>query len=127
MKGIDISNLSEDTKKLNPQLAEELKTEPASKYRNVRAESKGLRFQSGKEAAEISKLIIADEKHQGVYALRLQVRFPVAKGITYVADAVYLDDKLQAHIIDCKGYPTPEFKIKAKLFREKYGQPIELI
>ena len=25
----------------------------------------------------------------------VQVRFPLAKGITYVADAVYLDDKIE--------------------------------
>jgi len=117
---------SEDVLKLNPELAKELTTVPASKYKNVRAVAKGLRFQSGHEAAEISKLILLDERHL-IFALRLQVKFPLAGGNSYIADAVYLDDNLHAHVIDCKGFATKEFKIKAKLFRERYGREIELI
>ncbi len=117
---------SDDVLKLNPQLAGELKTVPASKYHNARAESKGLRFQSGHEATEISKLILLDEKHL-VFALRLQVKFPLAGGNSYIADAVYLDENLDVHVVDAKGMLTPEFKIKSKLFKEKYGQEIELI
>lgn len=116
---------SEDVLKLNPGLRQ-AETKPASKYGNARAEAKGLRFQSGHEAAEISKLILLDERHL-IFSLRLQVRFPLAGENTYVADAVYLDENLEPHIIDCKGFQTKEFKIKAKLFREKYKKEIELI
>ena len=118
---------SDDVIKLNPELARIAETKPASKYRNVRTEAKGLRFQSGHEATEIGKLIVAEEHKAGVFALRLQVRFPLQGKNTYVADAVYLDENLVAHIIDAKGMLTKEFKIKAKLFKEKYGQEIELI
>ena len=117
--------VSEDVLKLNPELAKELATVPASKYKNVRSEAKGLRFQSGHEAAEISKLILLDERHL-VFSLRLQVKFPLQGGNSYTADAVYLDDKLNVHVVDCKGFATKEFKIKKKLFRERYGQEIEL-
>ena len=117
---------SKDVLKLNPTLAGELVTQPASKYKNIRAEAKGLRFQSGHEAVKIGELIIADEKHL-IFGLRLQVIFPLQGGNKYIADAVYLDEKLEPHIIDCKGYQTPEFKIKSKLFEEMYGREIELL
>ena len=115
---------SEDVKNLNPELAQESK--PASKYKNVRTEAKGLRFDSGHEASEIMKLVLLDERHL-IFGLRLQVRFPLPGNIVYVADAVYLDDKLQPHIIDAKGKKTYTFTMKAKLFKERYGQEIELI
>ncbi len=85
-----------------------------------------MTFSSGREATEISKLIILDEKHL-IYSLRLQVKFPLAGGNSYTADAVYLDEKLKAHVVDAKGFETKEWKIKRKLFEEKYGQSIELL
>jgi len=123
-------NYSDEVIKLNPELAKEVQTQPASKYKNVRAEAKGLRFQSGHEAVEIGKLIIADEKHCGVFGLRLQVSFPLPGKQVYRADAVYLmlqEGKLVPVVADAKGMLTDVFKIKAKLFREQYGQEIELI
>ncbi len=117
---------SEDFLKLNPQLREMGATVPASKYHNARAEAKGLRFQSGREAAEVSKLILAEERKM-IFALRLQVKFPLQGGNSYTADAVYIDDELTVHVIDVKGMLTKEFKIKAKLFKEKYDREIELI
>jgi len=127
-KGISETAYSEDVLALNPELATTLITQPASKYKNVRAESKGLRFQSGHEAAEISKLILLDEKHL-IYGLRLQVKFPLQGGNSWTADAVYLDSKLQVHVVDVKpdNYQTKEFRIKAKLFKEKYNKEIELV
>ena len=111
----------------------------ASKYKNARTEANGMTFQSGKEAAGVAELILLEEQHQ-IFALRLQVRFPLPGKTTYVADAVYLetvlDDpysvkkpeakKLVVKVVDFKGYATPEFKLKAKLFRATYGQEIEL-
>jgi len=119
---------SDDVRRLNPELAKELATAPASKYKNVRAEAKGLRFQSGHEATEISKLILLDERHL-IFALRLQVKFPLQGGNSYTADAVYLDDNLNVHVVDVKspGTITKEFKIKARLFKAQYGQEIEVI
>jgi len=117
---------SDDVLRLNPELAKVAESQPASKYHNARTEAKGLRFDSGKEAAEISNLIVLEEKRL-IFALRLQVRFPLPGGIVYVADAVYLDEKLKAHVVDAKGMLTKEFKIKAKLFKERYGQEIELV
>ena len=117
---------SDDVLALNPELAALTQTTPASKYHNARTEAKGMRFQSGKEAVEVGKLIIAEE-HKLIFALRLQVKFPLQGGISYIADAVYLDEDLELHVVDVKGMLTKEFKIKAKLFKEKYGREVELI
>ena len=95
-----------------------------SKYRNAKAEAAGMTFQSGREAAGVGKLILLEEAKQ-IFGLRLQVRFPLPGGITYVADATYADDSLQFHVVDFKGVRTEGFRIKAKLFRERYGQEIE--
>lgn len=127
-------HFSEDVRRLNPGLEEELTTVPASKYHNARTEGKGLRFQSGHEAAEISKLILLDERHQ-IFSLRLQVAFPLPGKMIYRADAVYLDEKLKVHVVDAKAWDiktkkfleTPEFKIKRELFKERYGIQIEEI
>lgn len=119
-------NFSQDVIKLNPELTQATESQPASKYKNVRTEAGGLRFQSGHEASEIMKLVLLDEKHL-IFGLRLQVKFHLAGGNSYIADAVYLDEKLRAHVVDAKGVLTKEFKIKAKLFAEKYGKEIELI
>ncbi len=115
---------SDDVLKLNPELRATVVMVPASKYHNARTEAKGMRFQSGKEAVGVSSLIVLEEQ-KIIFALRLQVRFPLAGGIIYVADAVYLDENLEAHVIDFKGYATKEYKLKRKLFRERYGKEIE--
>ena len=118
-------NFSEDVLARNPQLKAELMTTPPSKYHNARTEARGMTFQSGHEAAIIGALIVAEEHQAGVFALRLQVRFPLSKKIVYVADAVYLDEKLEVHVLDAKGVKTREYQLKKKLFRERYGRDIE--
>ena len=114
---------SKDVLALNPQLVGEVAV-PASKYRNARAEMRGYAFQSGKEAARAGELMMLEDAKQ-IFGLRFQVRFPLAAGIVYVADFVYLDDKLVVHIEDAKGFRTREYRNKKKLFREKYGREIE--
>ena len=95
-----------------------------SKFHNAKTEVRGLLFDSGHEAAVIGALIVAEEAKK-IFALRLQVRFPLQGGVVYVADACYLDDKLQSHIVDAKGYRTREYKNKAKQFKAQYGREIE--
>jgi len=115
---------SDDVLKLNPELKKQVATSPASKYHNAQAEAHGMSFQSGQEAAGVSNLIML-EQQKIIFALRLQVRFPLPGKIIYVADAVYLDDKLEPHVIDFKGFKTKEYKMKRKLFKERYGRDIE--
>ncbi len=118
--------ISPDVRALNPGLVAPENTQPASKYRNVKTEAAGLRFQSGHEAAVISGLILA-EKQGKVFGLRLQVRFPLPGGVTYVADAVFSEvvgGKLTVIVLDAKGVRTEGYKIKRRQFRELYGLEI---
>jgi len=118
-------NFSEDVRRLNPDLSEKVGKAPsASKYHNAKTEAENLTFQSGREAAGVQILILLEKQHK-IFALRLQVRFLLPGGVFYVADAVYLDNKLAVHIIDFKGYATPEYKLKKKLFKAEYGIEIE--
>ena len=115
---------SDDVLSRNPELKQELAdVKPASKYKNAKTISQGMKFDSGREAKRISELILLEE--QGlIWGLRLQVPFKVSEKVKYVADATYLemiDDKLEAVVEDCKGFKTKEYKIKKKLFQEKYG------
>lgn len=121
---------SDDVKRLNPGIATapREKTSPPSKYKNVRTIYKGMLFQSGKEAAGVAKLILLEEQHL-IFGLRLQVRFPLAKDVAYIADAVYSEVRngtLQVVVVDFKGYETQSWKIKRKLFKERYGIDITI-
>jgi len=126
-------HFSPDVLALNPGLAAEAQTETPSKYHNARAEARGMTFQSGHEAAVIGQLILLEERKQGVFALRLQVGFPLPGGIVYHPDAVYLDEKLEPHIVDAKAWDkgtgkfirTKEYRLKKKLFKERYHREIE--
>ncbi len=66
-------------------------------------------------------------RYQEHFAFRLQVKFPLQGGNSWTADAVYLDDKLNVHVVDAKspGTITKEYRIKKKLFKERYGKEIE--
>lgn len=121
---------SKDVLDLNPQLRDRLKTVDntvsPSKYGNARTEANGMIFDSGHEAAGVSQLILR-EKAGDIFALRLQVRFPLPGKTTYIADAVYSelqDGKLVTRVVDFKGFRTKEYRIKRRLFKEKYGMEI---
>ena len=117
--------VSPDVARLNPGLVAEVEhTAPPSKYHNTKTESHGMLFDSGKEAAGVAGLILMEEQKQ-IFGLRLQVRFPLPGGIVYVADAVYLDEKLQPPIVAFKGFRNQTYIMKSKLFKEKYDRGIE--
>jgi hypothetical protein len=115
---------SPDVIKLNPQLAGQPTTVSASKYHNAKTEACGMKFDSGKEASGVANLILLEEQ-KVIFSLRLQVHIPLQAKITYIADAVYLDQALQVHVVDFKGFKTKEYRMKKKLFKEKYGKDIE--
>lgn len=46
--------------------------------------------------------------------------------ISWIADYYYKDENGE-HWVDFKGFETPEFKIKKKLFYAKYHQDIEIV
>ncbi|MFA6307077.1 MAG: DUF1064 domain-containing protein [Patescibacteria group bacterium] len=114
--------VSEDTARANPDLVDGGKV-TVSKYHNKRTTLDGMTFDSGAEAKRARELLLLHQAKK-IFALAFQVAFPVAKDIIYVADFVYLDENLKPVIEDCKGVKTKEYKIKAKLFKEKYGLEI---
>lgn len=107
------------------------------KLHNVPTEAGGIRFDSAKEARRYQELA-ALERAGEIRGLKLQAQFTLVEGyrdaktgesvrpVRYIADFVYsrksADGSAWETIVeDVKGYKTPEYKIKAKLMREKYG------
>ena len=102
-----------------------------TKYRNTPTAVDGIRFASKREAKRYSELKLLERAGE-ISELALQPRFPFTvndiKICTYVADFFYRDTRTDQGVIeDAKGVQTPEFKIKAKLFRALYGQEIRLV
>jgi hypothetical protein len=100
-----------------------------SKYNATRTQVGDIWFASKAEARAFQVLKIA-EGHQLVTSLRLQPRYPLQESFTdayerrhravvYVADFEFVrGGRLIA--VDVKGYQTPAFRIKAKLFAQRY-------
>jgi len=103
------------------------KGQKASKFGNVRTELNGRTYASGREAARAAELQLM-EKGKEIFGLCYQVRLPLAGGVVYVADFLYSEvvaGKLVTIVEDSKGWRTPEYKIKKKLVKERYGIEIK--
>lgn len=105
-------------------------TEKLSKYRNTRVEFDGHKFSSKLEAKRYSELTLLERAGE-IRNLRLQTRHNLIvegqKICAYVADFDYLDKAGMPVTEDTKGFLTPEFKLKAKLFRAVMGRDIVLV
>ena len=119
----DLSNMSDDVKLLNPELAK-LEIKKPSKYRNVRASMDGMSFDSGKEATDARAYMVGVKN--GVWIAYLHhVRFPLAGGTYYEADHVLINNDLTVSVCDSKGgIRTKEYRLKKKLFEERYHKEI---
>lgn len=94
-----------------------------SKYRAKKTVVDGIVFDSAKEAKRYTRLRDM-EKEGKIQHLRLQVPFELVpsfecdgvkyRGMSYIADFVYYRDG-KVVVEDCKGYKTPEYKMKKKL------------
>ena len=103
------------------------RTVKPSKYKNIRTEYDGTAYASGREAKRAFELDLL-RKAGEIIAWWRQVRFPLQGGIVYVADFVILQNDLTVEVEDCKGFLTPAYRMKKKLFREKYhGRDIKEI
>ena len=95
----------------------------ASKYRAKKAVVDGIEFESAKEAKRFTKLRDMEEAGK-IQGLRLQVPYEIIpsfecdgvkyRGMRYIADFVYYRDG-KVVVEDCKGFKTPEYKMKKKL------------
>lgn len=94
-----------------------------NKYNAKKATVDGIEFDSAKEAKRYAKLRYMEEACE-IQDLRLQVPFEILpsfecdgvkyRGMSYIADFVYYRDGRQV-VEDCKGFKTPEYKMKKKL------------
>lgn len=100
-----------------------------SKYHSTPTEVNGIRFDSKREANRWAELRIL-ERAGKIQKLKRQVRYLlipsqyrdgkcVEREASYIADFVYIKD---GHLVveDCKGFRTPEYRLKRKLMLERY-------
>jgi len=95
-----------------------------SKYHNKKTEYNGDIYDSRREAtraAELDLMVKAGE----LAAVCRQVPFMLAGGVKYIADFVLIHNDGTWTVEDSKGMKTDVYKIKAKLFKERYGQKIK--
>lgn len=96
-----------------------------NKYNAKKTVVDGITFDSKKEAKRYGELLLL--QRAGVISnLQLQVPYILinkskyGRAIKYVADFVYYENK-QIVVEDVKGIRTPVYRLKKRLFEEKYG------
>ena len=100
-----------------------------SKYHSTPTEVNGIRFDSKREANRWFELRML-ERAGKIEKLKRQVKYLlipsqyrdgkcIEREASYIADFVYVKD---GHLVveDCKGFRTPEYKIKRKLMLQLY-------
>jgi len=107
-----------------------------NKYRNKKTVVDGIEFSSKKEARwyiHYSQL----EKRGDIKNLELQPRFkfPIngenvrylesKREITYIADFKFKDQDGNEHVVDAKGFKTPDYKIKRALMKAVHGIEVQ--
>jgi len=102
-----------------------------SKYKNVKTEVDGIKFDSKKEAKRWQELKLLEASgeidqlmRQIKYELIPSYKFPTERAVNYVADFVYLTRVGEAWtwiVEDAKGMRTPDYVIKRKLMRHVHG------
>lgn len=100
-----------------------------SKYNNKRVKVDGIPFDSIKEANRYKELCllvrakeITDFKRQPKFILQEGFIYDDIKeeSITYKADFMYTEKDGTKVVEDAKGYKTPVYRLKRKLFLKKY-------
>lgn len=97
---------------------------PRAKFKNIRTEKNGQKFDSKWEAERFEQLKLMEAAGE-IRDLRPQVSFPLMVGDAligaYVADAVYVTSDGLKVVEDAKGCKTPLYRWKARHFRAQYG------
>lgn len=92
------------------------------KYNAKQTVVDGIKFPSKREAQRYCELKVL-EKAGKIKRLELQVRFPLfvagVKVATYIADFCYYDESRRI-VEDCKGFLTPVYRLKKKMFEALY-------
>jgi len=100
-----------------------------SKYHSTPTEVNGIRFDSKREANRWAELRLM-ERAGKIQKLKRQVKYLlipsqyrdgkcIEREASYIADFVYIKD---GHLVveDCKGFRTPEYRLKRKLMLQLY-------
>lgn len=95
-----------------------------SKYHSVKERVDGITFDSKKEANRYRQLCLM-ERAKAIQDLKVHQRFPLipkseyGREIVYISDFTYYED---GHLVveDTKGFRTDTYKLKARLFAERY-------
>jgi hypothetical protein len=125
MDNFDLSSVSEDVKRLNPDVFQEEKPKKRSKYGNVRQGD----FDSGKEAEDAYKFMMAVRAGEYVAYLH-HVTVSLPGNIKMELDHLLINNQLEVEVFDSKGGHatlTRDWKNKAKLFKATYGKEIRVI
>ena len=109
-----------------------------SKYGAKKVTIDGITFDSKAEGRYYEHLLklkktgaVEDFEMQKAFTLLDRFAHPqtgrIVRAITYKADfeVIYADGRVE--VVDIKGFPTPEFKIKAKMFMFRYQIPLVLL
>ena len=97
-----------------------------SKYNANKVEVDGIKFDSKKEADYYSelKLRLAAKDIKGFCR---QAEFVLAPNLRYKADFVVFNSDGTADVIDVKGFKTDVYKLKKKVFEDKFKLKIKEI
>ena len=90
-----------------------------SKYRNIKQEVDGHAFDSKAEARRYSELKLMKQAGE-IKGFDLQPSFPLGKKIRYRPDFIVCGKDGTVWVEDVKGMETKEFKLKQKLWEERY-------
>jgi hypothetical protein len=100
-----------------------------SKYHSTPTEVNGIRFDSKREANRWAELRLMERAGQ-IQKLKRQVKYLlipsqyrdgkcIEREASYIADFVYIKDG-RLVVEDCKGFRTPEYRLKRKLMLQLY-------
>lgn len=103
-----------------------------SKYHNRRVVVEGIRFDSQAEATRYQQLKLMERAGE-ISGLAVHPRFQILaamkgqRAIDYEGDFAYFEPEWPACIVeDVKGVETAVFRLKAKMFRARYGDSYDL-
>ena len=114
-----------DLAKVNPNLVVSSEEKPKrSKFGNKRTLYQGVVYDSQKEASRAVELDLLKRTGE-VLCWMPHVVFPLSKGVSYEADFVVVYADWHVEVEDVKGVKTQAYRIKKKLFLEKYHKEIE--
>lgn len=96
------------------------------KFRAVRTESDGIKFDSKKEARYYAELKMRQQNGEVVFFLR-QVPLHLPGGVRYVVDFQEFHADGTVHFVDVKGVETKLYITKRKLVEATYPIKIETV